>query len=102
MQTLCFLCEEERNCLWKDCGFCSLEGPEELRRHLFFHCYHTKLKQLGQQVLNAQPEIGSCSIGYHNRNIIPEIPDNFICLWEECEVSLAEAVFAASGGGELP
>ncbi|XP_042354996.1 histone H4 transcription factor isoform X3 [Plectropomus leopardus] len=77
--------EEERNCLWRDCGFCSVEGPEELRRHLFFHCYHTKLKQLGQQVLNAQPEIGTCSIGYQNRNIIPEIPDNFICLWEECE-----------------
>uniref|UniRef100_A0A3B5B6Z8 Histone H4 transcription factor n=1 Tax=Stegastes partitus TaxID=144197 RepID=A0A3B5B6Z8_9TELE len=77
--------EEEKNCFWRDCGFCSVEGSEELRRHLFFHCYHTKLKQLGQQVLNAQPEIGSCSIAYHNRNIIPEIPDNFICLWEDCE-----------------
>ncbi|XP_031176124.1 histone H4 transcription factor [Sander lucioperca] len=77
--------EGERNCLWRDCGFCSVEGPEELRRHLFFHCYHTKLKQMGQQVLNAQTEIGTCSIGYQNRNVIPEIPDNFICLWEECE-----------------
>lgn len=66
-----------------------MEGPEELRRHLFFHCYHTKLKQFGQQVLNAQPEIGTCSIGYHNCNNIPEIPDNFVCLWNECEVSLA-------------
>ncbi|XP_067347964.1 histone H4 transcription factor isoform X2 [Channa argus] len=77
--------DEDRTCLWRDCGFCSVDGPEELRRHLFYHCYHTKLKQLGQQVLNGQPEIGSCSIGYQNRNIIPEIPDNFICLWEECE-----------------
>ncbi|XP_017287418.1 histone H4 transcription factor isoform X2 [Kryptolebias marmoratus] len=77
--------EEERNCLWRDCGFCSVDGLEELRRHLLFHCYHTKLKQLGQQVLDAQPELGSCSIAYHNRNIIPDIPDNFICLWEECE-----------------
>ncbi|XP_030009879.1 histone H4 transcription factor [Sphaeramia orbicularis] len=76
-----------QNCLWRDCGFCSADGPEELRRHVFFHCYHIKLKQLGQQVLNAQPEIGSCSIGYHNRNIIPDIPDNFICLWEDCEQS---------------
>ncbi|XP_027129285.1 histone H4 transcription factor isoform X1 [Larimichthys crocea] len=75
----------ERTCLWRDCGFCSVDGPEELRRHLFFHCYHTKLKQLGQQVLNAQPKIGSCSIGYQNRNTIPEIPDNFTCLWDECE-----------------
>lgn len=77
--------EGERNCLWTDCGFCSVDGPEELRRHLLFHCYHTKLKQLGQQVLDTQPELGSCSIAYHNRNIIPEIPDNFTCLWEECE-----------------
>ncbi|PWA23239.1 hypothetical protein CCH79_00001978 [Gambusia affinis] len=77
--------EGERNCLWRDCGFCSVDGPEELRRHLLFHCYHTKLKQLGQQALDAQPELGSCSIAYHNRNIIPDIPDNFVCLWEECE-----------------
>lgn len=90
MQTLCFLCQGEGNCLWRDCGFCSVEGAEEMRRHLFFHCYHTKLKQLGQQVLNTQPEIGTCSIGYQNSNIIPDIPDNFICLWEECEVSLAK------------
>ncbi|XP_033955046.1 histone H4 transcription factor [Pseudochaenichthys georgianus] len=77
--------EGERDCLWRDCGFCSVEGAEEMRRHLFFHCYHTKLKQLGQQVLNTRPKIGTCSIGYQNCNIIPEIPDNFICLWEECE-----------------
>ncbi|XP_041656517.1 histone H4 transcription factor [Cheilinus undulatus] len=77
--------EGERNCLWRECGFCSIEGPEELRRHLFFHCYHTKLKQLGQRILSAQPELGTCSIGYQNCNIIPEIPDNFICLWEDCE-----------------
>ncbi|KAM4619977.1 histone H4 transcription factor isoform 2-T2 [Polymixia lowei] len=77
--------QTEQNCLWRDCGFCSMEGPDELRRHVLFHCYHTKLKQWGQQVLNAQPNIGTCSIGYQNRNIIPEIPDNFTCLWEECE-----------------
>ncbi|XP_029956251.1 histone H4 transcription factor isoform X1 [Salarias fasciatus] len=77
--------EGEKNCLWRDCGFCSVEGSEELRRHVFFHCYHTKLKQLGQQVLNAQPEIGSCSIAYQNRNVVPEIPDNFTCLWDDCE-----------------
>ncbi|XP_037125681.1 histone H4 transcription factor [Syngnathus acus] len=77
--------EWERNCLWRDCGFFSVEGPEEFRRHLFFHCYHTKLKQLGQQVLNSQAEIGTCSIGSHTRNIVPEIPENFTCMWEECE-----------------
>ncbi|XP_077597362.1 histone H4 transcription factor [Stigmatopora nigra] len=79
--------EGERNCLWRDCGFCSVEGLGEFRRHLFFHCYHNKLKQLGQKVLNGQTEIGTCSMGFQNHNMIPEIPDNFICLWEECEQS---------------
>ncbi|KAM9332719.1 histone H4 transcription factor-like [Pholidichthys leucotaenia] len=77
--------EAGRNCLWRDCGFCSMEGLDELRQHLFFHCYHTKLKQLGQQMLHGQPELGTCAIACHNRNIIPEIPDNFVCLWEDCE-----------------
>ncbi|XP_077403163.1 histone H4 transcription factor [Vanacampus margaritifer] len=77
--------EVERNCLWRDCGFCSMEGPGEFRRHVFFHCYHTKLKQLGQQVLNGQADIGTCSISDQSHNIVPEIPDNFICLWQDCE-----------------
>ena len=51
--------------------------PEELRRHLFFHCYHTKLKQLGQQVLNAHPEMGTCSIGYQNCQHHPRHPRQF-------------------------
>lgn len=85
---LIFVCHaDEFPCQWKDCGFCSVESAAELGRHLFFHCYHTKLKQWGQSVLQAHPDIGSCSVGLQNRNIIPEITDNFICLWEHCEVS---------------
>lgn len=72
------------NCLWRECGFCSSEGTEELRRHAFFHCFHTKLKQLGQQVLEDQPDLNKCTIGV-GRNLIPDIPDNFVCLWEDCE-----------------
>lgn len=71
-------------CLWRECGLCSSDGLEELRRHVFFHCFHTKLKQRGKQVLDAQPEPSTCTIG-SGRNLIPDIPDNFVCLWEECE-----------------
>ncbi|KAM9788849.1 histone H4 transcription factor [Neosynchiropus ocellatus] len=77
--------QKEVQCLWRDCGFVSVDGLQELRRHVFFHCYHTKLKQLGQQVIDAQPRLGSCSIGYQSRNIVPEVPDNFVCQWEECD-----------------
>lgn len=81
-----FMSLEEHSCLWKDCGFCSVESAEEFKRHVYFHCYHTKLKQWGQGVLKGQPSIGTCTIGLHNRNIVPDITDNFICQWEQCEV----------------
>ncbi|KAG7252108.1 hypothetical protein CRUP_024043, partial [Coryphaenoides rupestris] len=85
----------EQSCLWRQCGFCSVDGPEELRRHVFFHCYHTKLKQWGLQVLSSNPGMGTCSIGYQNRNIIPEIPDNFTCLHTQ------EKVVACPGCGAM-
>ncbi|XP_076130568.1 histone H4 transcription factor [Alosa pseudoharengus] len=79
---------DEHVCQWRDCGFCSVESAAELQRHLFFHCYHTKLKQWGLNILQAHPDMGTCSVGLHNRNIIPEITDNFICSWEHCEASM--------------
>ncbi|PNJ75571.1 HINFP isoform 13, partial [Pongo abelii] len=39
--------EEEFSCLWQECGFCSLDSSADLIRHVYFHCYHTKLKQWG-------------------------------------------------------
>ncbi|XP_042611897.1 histone H4 transcription factor-like [Cyprinus carpio] len=80
--------EEEHNCLWRDCGFCSVEGNAELLRHMFFHCYHTKLKQWGLAILNGHSDMGACSVGLHNRNIVPEVQENFLCLWEHCEMCM--------------
>ncbi|MGH0182223.1 UNVERIFIED_CONTAM: hypothetical protein FKN15_008919 [Acipenser sinensis] len=78
---------EEHSCLWLECGFCTLDNPVELARHVYFHCYHTKLKQWGLRTLQGQPHLGSCTLDYQNRNIIPEIQDNLVCLWEHCEDS---------------
>ncbi|XP_010868753.1 histone H4 transcription factor [Esox lucius] len=75
----------EHSCLWKDCGFCSVESVVELKRHVYFHCYHIKLKQWGQEVLKTKPMLGTCTIGLHNRNIVPDITDNFTCQWDKCE-----------------
>ncbi|XP_018610651.2 histone H4 transcription factor [Scleropages formosus] len=79
---------EEQSCLWRECGFCAVESPGELLRHVYFHCYHTKLKQWGQAVLQSQPDLGSCALGPQNRNVVPDISDNFVCQWEHCETSL--------------
>uniref|UniRef100_H3BEV4 Histone H4 transcription factor n=1 Tax=Latimeria chalumnae TaxID=7897 RepID=H3BEV4_LATCH len=78
---------EEYPCLWMDCGFCSLESSLDLVRHVYFHCYHTKLKQWGEQALRNQPDLGQCLLDLQSRNIIPEIQENFFCLWEACESS---------------
>ncbi|XP_048840540.1 histone H4 transcription factor [Brienomyrus brachyistius] len=79
---------EEQSCLWRECGFCAIESPGELLRHVYFHCYHTKLKQWGQAVLESHPDLGSCALGLQNRNIVPDISDNFLCQWEHCETLL--------------
>ncbi|KAJ7996177.1 hypothetical protein DPEC_G00234350 [Dallia pectoralis] len=76
---------DEHSCLWRDCGFCSMESVVELQRHVYFHCYHTKLKQWGQDVLKSKPMLGTCTIGFHNRNIVPDITDNFTCQWDKCD-----------------
>lgn len=78
--------EEVHSCLWQDCGFCSVESDGEMLRHMLFHCYHTKLKQWGSAMLKAHPDMGDCSVGLQNRNIVPEVQESFLCLWEHCEV----------------
>ncbi|CAN8199094.1 unnamed protein product [Coccothraustes coccothraustes] len=78
---------EEYMCLWRDCGFCSLASPAELVRHVYFHCYHTKLKQWGLRALQGQAELSHCQLDFQTHNIIPEIQESFLCLWEYCERS---------------
>lgn len=77
---------DEFCCLWQDCGFFSLDSQVELFRHVYFHCYHTKLKQLGLQALQSQPDLIPCQLDTQSRNMIPELQESFICMWDQCEV----------------
>ncbi|KAJ1189888.1 hypothetical protein NDU88_006630 [Pleurodeles waltl] len=76
---------DEFSCLWQDCGFCCMENSADLIRHVYFHCYHTKLKQWGQAALESQPNLGHCLLDFQSRNIVPDIPENFVCLWQNCQ-----------------
>uniref|UniRef100_A0A8C5L1B5 C2H2-type domain-containing protein n=1 Tax=Jaculus jaculus TaxID=51337 RepID=A0A8C5L1B5_JACJA len=78
--------EEEFSCLWQECGFCSLDNSTDLIRHVYFHCYHTKLKQWGLQALQSQADLSPCILDFQSRNVIPDVP-GFLCLWEHCESS---------------
>uniref|UniRef100_A0A8C4WV16 Histone H4 transcription factor n=1 Tax=Eptatretus burgeri TaxID=7764 RepID=A0A8C4WV16_EPTBU len=97
-------------CLWEDCGFAS-ERRVDLTRHVMFHGYHTKLKEWGQHFLLAfrsgesssgsevdvegpdevELDSSSCTLGRQNRNLLPELPDPFTCLWEHCEMNFENA-----------
>lgn len=78
--------------MWQECGFCSPESSADLVRHVYFHCYHTKLKQWGLRALQSQSDVSHCQLDFQSRNIIPEIQENFLCLWEYCEVRTGDPV----------
>ncbi|XP_078055112.1 histone H4 transcription factor isoform X3 [Mustelus asterias] len=77
--------QEEHQCLWAECGFYSVESSADLIRHVYFHAYHTKLKHWGLQSLQAQTELEHCLLDQQSRNVIPEIPESFVCLWGHCD-----------------
>ncbi|XP_054079028.1 histone H4 transcription factor isoform X2 [Rissa tridactyla] len=89
---------EEYTCLWQECGFCSPESSADLIRHVYFHCYHTKLKQWGLRALQSQSDVSHCQLDFQSRNIIPEIQENFMCLWEYCETAIVPSRDAANCG----
>lgn len=88
---------EEYTCLWQECGFFSAESSADLIRHVYFHCYHTKLKQWGLQALQSQTDVSHCQLDFQSRNIIPEIQENFLCLWEYCEVRTGDTISLSYG-----
>uniref|UniRef100_A0A2L2YFX7 Histone H4 transcription factor n=1 Tax=Parasteatoda tepidariorum TaxID=114398 RepID=A0A2L2YFX7_PARTP len=78
------LTDGDLHCHWKDCeGF--TESLPELRRHIYFHAFHTKIKYHGFN-LQLQKKLPNCSASIHSRNIVPELPDPLICGWVDCLV----------------
>ena len=78
--------DEEHECQWRQCFSDPCENELQLVRHVLFHAYHSKLKDLG---LKAQTKAGlaPCTLDNHVRNLIPEFPDQFHCLWENCGIA---------------
>ncbi|KAG8434575.1 hypothetical protein GDO86_012809 [Hymenochirus boettgeri] len=82
--------EYEFCCLWLSCGFFTTDSLDFIR-HVYFHCYHTKLKQFGLQALQSQTDLNPCQLDIQTRNIIPELQDGFVCMWDQCESSYDNA-----------
>jgi hypothetical protein len=74
-------------CQWRNCGHVEEFDISAFIRHVQFHGFHTKLKYLGMKTSEYNhPNIPSCQKSSENRNIIPDLPVEFRCLWGDCQV----------------
>jgi hypothetical protein len=81
------------------CDSDSFHDESSFKRHLKFHCFHTKLKQIGLNILENlrnNPNKRShtlngimpkCNLDEHSQNCIPELPYKFECSWFMCTYS---------------
>jgi hypothetical protein len=74
-------------CQWRNCGHVEEFDISAFIRHVQFHGFHTKLKYLGMKTSeHNHPNIPACQKSSENRNIIPDLPVEFRCLWGDCQV----------------
>ena len=78
--------DEENECQWRQCFSDPFENELQLIRHVLFHAYHSKLKDLGLKA-QTKAQLAPCTLDNHARNLIPEFPGQFFCLWENCGVA---------------
>lgn len=78
-------------CQWKDCDADCFENESNFKRHINFHAFHTKLKDIGQKVLDSlhqnqkTSQKTECNLDHQTRNDIPELPFKFECSWNYCD-----------------
>ena len=83
-------CALDLTCQWRNCGHVEEYDISAFIRHVQFHGFHTKLKYLGMKTSeHNHPNIPSCEKSSENRNIIPDLPVEFRCLWGDCQVRLS-------------
>ncbi|CAF1081361.1 unnamed protein product, partial [Didymodactylos carnosus] len=76
-------------CQWSHCGYVEDKFDNSFIRHVRFHGFHTKLKYIGLKTYeqNCETRISKCSISHEHCNMIPDLPDEFQCSWDQCRFS---------------
>ena len=81
-------------CEWNGCDASEFSCESKFKRHVKYHAFHTKLKEIGTEVLKTllertvagdKQQIPKCSLDEETRNYIPELPCKFECAWNACE-----------------
>lgn len=78
------------SCKWNSCSF-SCPCLIELQRHVLYHGYHSTLIHIGREECK-KAKIPDCTIATPIKNFIPELKDNFICHWINCNRSFVSIV----------
>jgi uncharacterized C2H2 Zn-finger protein len=94
---------QQQKCQWRECDYVDyveFENKDTFKRHVRYHAFHNKLKQIGESVLQSlatqrtkdENETGKqstnltrCNLDEQTKNIIPELPYRFECSWSDCE-----------------
>lgn len=53
-------------------------------RHVYFHSFHVKIKELGSQLVE-NLHLKGCQLDGQSHNLIPELPERLQCGWQHCE-----------------
>ncbi|XP_015782882.1 histone H4 transcription factor [Tetranychus urticae] len=75
-------------CEWSGCSEESFSSPNELKVHISYHGFHTKLMSFGLLEMKSISEsLGkdiNCGIDGSTRTLLPPLPDMFVCVWKDC------------------
>lgn len=75
-------------CAWDLCEFLT-DSPKLYNSHCAYHAYHTNIKTVGEQMLLEKNPLPACENESHNRNEIPTVVEEYLCMWKDCEYRLA-------------
>ncbi|XP_064611098.1 histone H4 transcription factor-like isoform X2 [Liolophura sinensis] len=72
-------------CKWRECGSHVSGQTTDFNRHVYFHAFHVKIKNVGTAVVE-KSKLTPCQMDGQSRNLIPELPERLHCGWSMCEV----------------
>lgn len=80
----------EGGCGWTGCFENHFKSVQSYRVHVSFHAFHSKLMSRGDEALShikksvkAATQV-ECRRDPSDRCLLPELPDQFLCFWEDC------------------
>lgn len=74
----------EFHCQWRECNTVVRGRRTDFLRHAYFHCFHVKIKNIGDQMIKKM-DLRGCMLDNQSRNLIPELPERLQCGWNMCE-----------------